>query len=138
MARLQSRSFLRDGLPVKDFLRDQVLQALAVLQQNGSVPESVPTGFVIERTRSKDHGDFAANAALLMSKAAGKKPRELAEALVGALPASAQIAKVEIAGPGFINFFLSPEAYRAQVRDVLAQGAAYGRSNAGGGKKVKI
>ena len=138
MARLQSRSFLRDGLPVKDFLRDQVLQALAVLQQNGSVPESVPTGFVIERTRSKDHGDFAANAALLMSKAAGKKPRELAEALVGALPASAQIAKVEIAGPGFINFFLSPEAYRAQVRDVLAQGAAYGRSNAGGGKKVQI
>ncbi|HVJ61312.1 MAG TPA: arginine--tRNA ligase [Tahibacter sp.] len=123
---------------MKDFLRDQVLQALAVLQQNGSVPESVPTGFVIERTRSKDHGDFAANAALLMSKAAGKKPRELAEALVGALPASAQIAKVEIAGPGFINFFLSPEAYRAQVRDVLAQGAAYGRSNAGGGKKVQI
>lgn len=123
---------------MKDFLRDQVLQALADLQRNGSVPESVPTAFVIERTRNKDHGDFAANAALLMSKAAGKKPRELAEALVGALPASAAIAKVEIAGPGFINFFLAPEAYRAQVRDVLAQGAAYGRNNAGGGKKVQI
>ncbi|MDC8014166.1 arginine--tRNA ligase [Tahibacter soli] len=123
---------------MKDFLRDQVLQALADLQRNGSVPESVPTAFVIERTRNKDHGDFAANAALLMSKAAGRKPRELAEALVGALPASPAIAKVEIAGPGFINFFLSPEAYRAQVRDVLARGAAYGRNDAGGGRKVQI
>ena len=123
---------------MKDFLRDQVLQALADLQRNGSVPESVPTAFVIERTRNKDHGDFAANAALLMSKAAGRKPRELAEALVGALPASPAIAKVEIAGPGFINFFLSPEAYRAQVRDVLAQGAAYGRNGTGGGRKVQI
>ena len=123
---------------MKDLLRDQVLQALAALQKNGSVPESVPTGFVVERTRNKDHGDFAVNAALLMSKAAGRKPRELAEALVAALPPSPQIAKVEIAGPGFINFFLSPEAYRAQVRDVLARGATYGRSDTGGGRKVQI
>ena len=123
---------------MKDYLRDQVLQALAQLQRSGSVPESVPPGFVIERTRNKEHGDFAANAALLMSKAAGMKPRDLAQALVGALPASAQIAKVEIAGPGFINFFLAPEAYRAQVRDVLAQGTTYGRSDTGGGRKVQI
>jgi arginyl-tRNA synthetase len=131
--------FIRTAhLSVKDLLRDQLLEALAVLQGNGSLPESVPTGFVIERTRSKEHGDFAANAALVLSKAARKKPRDLAQALVAALPASPSIAKVEIAGPGFINFFLSPEAYRAQVRDVLAQGATYGRNDTGGGRKVQI
>ncbi|UXI68621.1 arginine--tRNA ligase [Tahibacter amnicola] len=123
---------------MKDFLRDQVLQAVATLQRDGQVPTDVSTAFVIERTRSKDHGDFAANAALLMSKAAGKKPRDLAQALVNALPATDQIAKVEIAGPGFINFFLSPEAYRAQVRDILAAGRAYGRNDTGGGKAVQI
>lgn len=133
-----NRGFPRFGLPVKDFLRDQLLQALAALQRNGSVPAGIPTAFVIERTRNKDHGDFAANAALLMSKPAGMKPRDLAQALVAALPASAQVAKVEIAGPGFINFFLSPEAYRDQVRSILELGAAYGRNNAGEGRKAQI
>ena len=123
---------------MKDFLRDQLLQALAALQRNGSVPADVSTAFVIERTRNKDHGDFAANAALLLSKAAGQKPRDLAQALVAALPESSQVAKVEIAGPGFINFFLSPAAYRAQVRSVLELGAAYGRNDSGGGRKAQI
>ncbi|GMV27967.1 MAG: arginine--tRNA ligase [Rhodanobacteraceae bacterium] len=123
---------------MKDFLRDQLLQALAALQRSGSVPAGIPTGFVIERTRSKEHGDFAANAALLMAKAAGRPPRDLAQALVGALPASAQVAKVEIAGPGFINFFLSPAAYRAEVRTIHQIGRAYGRSNSGEGRKVQI
>nr|WP_305119184.1 arginine--tRNA ligase [Tahibacter harae] len=115
-----------------------MLQALAALQRNGSVPADVPTAFVIERTRNKEHGDFAANAALLLSKAAGQKPRDLAQALVAALPESSQVAKVEIAGPGFINFFLSPAAYRAQVRSVLELGAAYGRNDSGGGRKAQI
>jgi len=123
---------------VKDFLRDQLLQALAALQRNGSVPADIPTGFVIERTRSKEHGDFAANAALLMSKPAGMKPRDLAQALVGALPASAQVAKVEIAGPGFINFFLSPAAYRAELRQILELDQAYGRNASGENRKVQI
>ena len=123
---------------MKDFLRDQLLQALAALQRSGSVPADIPTGFVIERTRSKEHGDFAANAALLMSKPAGMKPRDLAQALVAALPASSQVAKVDIAGPGFINFFLSPAAYRAEVRSILEIGQAYGRNNSGDGRKVQI
>lgn len=123
---------------MKDFLRDQLLQALAALQRSGSVPADIPTGFVIERTRSKEHGDFAANAALLMSKPAGMKPRDLAQALVAALPASSQVANVEIAGPGFINFFLSPAAYRAEVRSILEIGQAYGRNNSGDGRKVQI
>lgn len=123
---------------MKDFLRDQLLQALAALQRSGSVPAGIPTAFVIERTRSKEHGDFAANAALLMAKAAGRSPRDLAQALVGALPATSQVAKVEIAGPGFINFFLSPAAYRAEVRTIHEIGQAYGRSNSGEGRKVQI
>lgn len=137
-ARLQSRLSSASASFVKDFLRDQLLQALAALQRNGSVPDPIPTAFTIERTRSKEHGDFAANAALLMSKPAGMKPRDLAQALVAVLPAAAQVAKVEIAGPGFINFFLSAEAYRAQVRSILELGAAYGRNNAGEGRKAQI
>ena len=68
---------------------------------------------------------------MLLAKPARKNPRAVAEALVAALPPSAQISKVEIAGPGFINFFLSPQAYHAEVRRVLDSGDVYG-SNANG------
>ena len=66
--------------------------------------------FVVERPKDRAHGDFASNAAMLLAKAARTNPRELAQALVAALPPSDDVAKVEIAGPGFINFRLAPGA----------------------------
>ena len=93
---------------------------------------------MIERTRNRDHGDFACNAAMLLAKPARRNPREVAQAIVAALPQSAEISKVEIAGPGFINFFLSPTAYHEEVRRVLAAAQEYGRNDAGAQRKMQI
>ncbi len=123
---------------MKEPLRQLVLQGLARLQEQAVLPADVGVPFVIERTRSKEHGDFATNAALLLAKPARKNPRALAEALVAALPKSEQIHKVEIAGPGFINFFLGATAYHDEVRRVLAEAEAYGRNASGAGKTVGV
>ena len=123
---------------MKDQLRDLVLDAIVALCADGTLPPGDAPVFVVERTKNREHGDFATNAALLLAKIGGKKPRDLAAALVAVLPANAAIAKVEIAGPGFINFFLSPAAYQSEVRAVLAAGATYGRGNAGGGRRAGV
>jgi arginyl-tRNA synthetase len=123
---------------VKDQLRRVVLQAITRLQADGILPPDSPASFVIERTRSREHGDFACNAALQLAKTARRKPRELAEALVAALPQTDQIAKVDVAGPGFMNFFCSPAAYHAEVRRVLAEARNYGRNDSGAQRKMLI
>ena len=124
---------------MKEALRDLVLQAIQTLQNDAVLPDGIDVpNFVIERARSREHGDFATNAAMLLAKPARAKPRELAEKLVAALPANTLIGKVEIAGPGFINFFLASGAYHAEVDRILAEGNAYGRSKTGAGKMVGV
>ncbi|WP_201315788.1 arginine--tRNA ligase [Dyella sp. EPa41] len=119
---------------MKEQLRELLLQALRTLQNDSTLPADLEVpSFVIERARNRDHGDFATNAAMLLAKPARAKPRELAEKLVAALPANTLAAKVEIAGPGFINFFLAPGAYHDEVRRIMAEGDAYGRSQTGKG-----
>jgi len=119
---------------VKEQLRELLLQALRTLQNDSTLPADLDVpSFVIERARNRDHGDFATNAAMLLAKPARTKPRELADKLVAALPANTLVAKVEIAGPGFINFFLAPGAYHDEVRRITAEGDAYGRSQSGKG-----
>nr|WP_218862529.1 MULTISPECIES: arginine--tRNA ligase [unclassified Rhodanobacter] len=120
-------------------MRELVLQAIKSLQNDTILPADLALpGFVIERARSREHGDFACNIAMLLAKPARAKPRELAEKLVAALPPSALVEKVEIAGPGFINFYLSPGAYHAEVRQIFDRGDAYGRSESGVGKTVGV
>jgi len=92
----------------------------------------------IERTREASHGDYSCNAAMRHAKAAGLKPRALAEAIVAALPADPAVAKVEIAGPGFINFHLSGEAYRAELGRVLDEAARYGTQAPGTKESVLL
>jgi len=123
---------------VKEQLFESVHHALRALHADGTLPAADAPAFVVERTKNRDHGDFATNVALLLAKAAGKKPRDLAAALVAALPARAEIAKVEIAGPGFINFFLSPAAYHREVHAVLERGAAYGHNDSGRGRTAGV
>ena len=124
---------------MKAQLRELVLQAIKSLQNDTVLPaDLVLPGFVIERARSREHGDFACNIAMLLAKPARAKPRELAEKLVAALPANALVEKVEIAGPGFINFYLAAGAYHAEVRQILDLGDAYGRSESGAGKTVGV
>jgi arginyl-tRNA synthetase len=92
----------------------------------------------LERTRDPGHGDFSSNVALVLAKPMGVQPRDLAARLVTALPASDLLARVEVAGPGFINFHLAPGAYLALVPQILEQGPAYGRSALGAGRRVQV
>ena len=124
---------------MKAQLRELVLQAIQTLQNDATLPADLAMpGFVIERARSREHGDFACNVAMLLAKPARIKPRELAEKLVAALPANALVAKVDIAGPGFINFHLGAGAYHAELRQILDRGDTYGRSRSGAGRTVGV
>jgi len=124
--------------PMKSEIADLVRAALQTLSEQGVLaPEQIREP-VIERARDAAHGDFATNAAMVNSKAAGMKPRDLAEKLVAAIPASGLLAGVSIAGPGFINFRLAGDAHLAVVSSILEQGQTYGCSDFGAGKKVQV
>nr|WP_298131832.1 arginine--tRNA ligase [uncultured Pseudoxanthomonas sp.] len=124
---------------MKASLRALIAQGIDALRSAGTLPADTATpDFVVERPKTREHGDFATNAAMLLAKAARSNPRAIATALVAALPASDDVAKVEIAGPGFINFHLSPGAYQREVTTALAQGAAYGRNDSGAGRTVGV
>jgi arginyl-tRNA synthetase len=92
----------------------------------------------IDLTKDKQHGDFATNIALILAKPLQKKPRDVAELILKNLPQSEKITKAEIAGPGFINFFLAPAAFHTVVPEILSAGKDYGRSKIGHGKKVLV
>lgn len=123
---------------MKNQIQQLVSQALNKIAEDGRLGDAPIPQPIIERTRDSRHGDFACNVALMLAKAARCKPRDLAEQLIAALPPSPVVAKVEIAGPGFINFTLAPDAYRAVISEVLNQGHDYGRSNLGQGKRVQV
>src|SRR5690606_19488986 len=129
----------RAKFPVKTLLNALVTQAIAGLRAAGTLPADVATpDFVVERPRERSHGDFSTNAAMLLARPARSNPRALAQALVAALPPSADIARVDIAGPGFINFHLAPAAYEREIARVLDLGAAYGRNDNGQGVRVGV
>jgi len=112
--------------------------ALDNLRQQGVVPAEIAPTIKVDPTRDKAHGDYATNLALMLAKPAGKPPRELADILLAALPESDAVQKVEIAGPGFINFFAATDAAAQVVRQVLEAGDAFGRNLAGQGQKVQV
>ncbi|MET1024985.1 MAG: arginine--tRNA ligase, partial [Pseudoxanthomonas sp.] len=124
---------------MKSELRALIAQGIDALRQAGTLPaETATPDFTVERPKTREHGDFATNAAMLLAKPARSNPRALAQALVQALPASDDIARVEIAGPGFINFHFSPAAYQREVVAALTQGQDYGRNTSGAGKTVGV
>jgi len=101
-------------------------------------PQAPATVVELDRPKSRDHGDFATNVALQLARHVGRKPREVADAIVKALPASGEIAHCDIAGPGFINFTLAAGARFAVVPEVLRAGAAFGRGDAFKGRKIMV
>ncbi|MDX1823087.1 MAG: arginine--tRNA ligase [Thiohalomonadales bacterium] len=123
---------------MKSRLSDLVATAIVRLQQDGSLPADLDLNIQIERTRDSSHGDFACNIALLLAKPVKAKPRDLAEKIVATLPACDEVEKVEIAGPGFINFFLNPDAISAVIPAILEAGEAFGHSTIGNDKKVQV
>lgn len=123
---------------MKTHLQLLISQALQGLQQQGQLPADLVPQVHLERTRDRTHGDFASNIAMTLAKIARRKPPDLAEQIVAALPASDHVARVEVAGPGFINFFLAPTAFHATISEILVWGEAYGRSDLGGGRQVQV
>ena len=124
---------------MKAQIKSLVDQGIEALRTAGTLPADATTpDFVIERPRDASHGDFSSNAAMTLAKAARSNPRQLAQALVDALPPDPAIAKVDIAGPGFINFHLAPAAWHGVVRAVHQAGDGYGRNRSGAEQTVGV
>ncbi|NZA26860.1 arginine--tRNA ligase [Luteimonas sp. SJ-92] len=124
---------------MKSQLRALIEQGIASLRASGTLPADLVTPeFVVERPKERSHGDFSTNAAMLLARQARGNPRALAQALVAAMEGGGLVSAIEIAGPGFINFRLAPEAWNRQLREVHARGADYGRSDSGGGRRAGV
>ena len=123
---------------MKQSLEELLLDAVDSLKDQGVLEPAIVANIQIERTRDPQHGDFSSNLAMTLSKKAGQKPRDLAQLIVGALPDSRVVAKVDIAGPGFINFHLNPQAQFSVIERVRMEKSEFGTSSIGDGKKVLI
>jgi arginyl-tRNA synthetase len=123
---------------LKNLIETLLQQALEALPETLVPGAARDVGIEVEQTRDKQHGDFASNLAMRLAKSARQNPRKLAEALVSSVPQSPVVARIEIAGAGFINFFLKDDAYHGEIGRVLEQGASYGRSKVGAGRRVQV
>jgi arginyl-tRNA synthetase len=123
---------------LKEHITQILATAVARLQADGTLPPDLTPDIRVERTREREHGDFASNLALTLARAARRPPRDLATQLVAAIEIGGHIRHVEIAGPGFINFFLAPAAWHAVIGEILASGNRYGRSTLGRGRRVQV
>ena len=116
-----------------------IADALETLKSDGTLPAGIDTSHVdLEPTRDAAHGDLASNAAMVLAKPAGKKPRDLAEALRALVEKHPLVASAEVAGPGFLNMRLQPAAWQQVVQAVLADGASYGRADLGKGEAINV
>jgi arginyl-tRNA synthetase len=123
---------------VKDELERLIAEALQTLVGTVLPQPADPAAISVERTRDAGHGDYATSVALKLARAARRPPREIAEAIRAALPASPLLARVEVAGAGFINFHLAPAAQSAVLAQVLEQAGRYGESTVGAGERVLV
>jgi arginyl-tRNA synthetase len=122
-----------------EHFRKRVIEALDHMAAAGELPPGTETArIVIEPPREAAHGDITTNAAMVLAKPAGLKPRDLAEKLAARLAALDEVAAADIAGPGFINLRLSDSFWRARLAEILGAGAAYGTSTLGGGVPVNV
>ncbi|WP_414897563.1 arginine--tRNA ligase [Rhodovulum sp. YEN HP10] len=120
-------------------LRALVIDCLDAMVAEGALPAGLDLSNVaVEPPRDAAHGDMATNAAMVLARPAGRKPRDIAEALAARLAADPRIASAEVAGPGFLNLRLAPAVWQGLVAKVLGQGADFGRSALGAGQKVNI
>lgn len=122
---------------MKDTIRQLIQHALASLVEDGTLPAGLSPDIQVETTKDRSHGDYASNIAMMLAKPAGLKPRDLATKLVAALPANPQVAKVEIAGPGFLNFF-QDQAWLAASLDAALRDDHLGVRKAGPAQRVAV
>ena len=123
---------------MKQIINDLIAQALHGLRQDSQLPPDLNINIQVTPAKDPGQGDFASNIALTLAKQAGMAPRVLADTIVARLPAQDSIDRVEVAGPGFINFFVSSATSHAVVQRILEQGDSYGASEQGQGQKVQV
>jgi len=123
---------------MKKTLETLISQALTTLQANGILDNTLNPTIHVERTRDSSHGDFATNIALVLAKSAKTNPRQLAQQLIEAMPANDIVSKIELAGAGFINFFIDANAQYQIISTIHQQGNQFGLSQIGSGKKVQV
>ncbi|MBB71720.1 MAG: arginine--tRNA ligase [Legionellales bacterium] len=123
---------------MKKTLADLVKAALDKLVADGTLTGPLPASIQIEHTRDKQFGDFACNIAMMLAKPAKRNPRELAQAIIDNLPDNAGIEKIEIAGPGFINFYLTDTALHSIIEEILLAKADYGKQSFGDNQKINV
>lgn len=123
-----------------DQLSETIVDVLEALVADGAItlPDGVPTQVTVERPRQKGHGDYATNVALQLAKRAGTNPRAFADLVAERLRASAGVAEVEVAGPGFLNVTVEAGAQGQVAADIVAAGEAYGSSDAFAGEKINL
>ena len=122
---------------MKAHLTELLAQAAKSLTQNADFDAS-NLAIQLERPKNKDHGDFSTNLAMLLAKPLRQNPRAIAESLIKALPTSAYVEKVEIAGAGFVNFYLGANAKQAVIGLIAAQGEKFGHNTIGQNRKVQV
>ncbi len=128
--------FARRSMPSTHPIKDLLVRLLG--EALNTVAPDTPASVDIERPKNASHGDFSCNVAMQLARALKKNPRELAQHILNELPASPLVARTEIAGAGFINFHLAPAAWHGIVPRIRAEGAAYGRGDAGQGQRVLV
>ena len=119
-------------------LRQGVAVACAQAMAAGTLPEAELPDFVIETPKDEKNGDFSTNLAMQLTRILRQNPRKIAEAIVGGIDLPGLVERVEIAGPGFINFYLVPGWLNRVLPAIQEEDADYGKSNAGGGERVQV
>ena len=124
---------------MKSLLQEHIRSALSACFSSGTLSSGVVPDFTVEVPAQPEHGDLATNAAMLMARAEKRAPRQIAEVLIAALePQDGPWSRIEIAGPGFINFFLKPDCWYGVLDRIMEQGSAFGRTGIGQGKRVQV
>ncbi|MFK5950777.1 MAG: arginine--tRNA ligase [Methylococcales bacterium] len=123
---------------MKQKLETLLQHAITCLKSEAILDQEIAPQIIIERTKDSRHGDFATNLALSLAKPVKTNPRQLAEKIISLLPTDPAVAKVEIAGPGFINFFITADSQFQIIEQIHTAGKNYGSSKIGAGKKVQV
>ena len=119
--------------------REIIERILADLSAAGDIPADLPVDRIsVEPPRDASHGDISTNVAMVLSKPAGMKPRDLAEIVAARLEEAPGVEGVDVAGPGFVNLRLSGSFWQSQIGEILKQGVSYGDSQSGAGRKVNV
>ncbi len=123
---------------IRDVIAQRIADAVEAAQRSGAIPTADVPGVALDRPQDPDHGDFASSLPLRLAKQARMAPLAIAEALVEHVAGGDPVGRVWAAPPGFVNVALSPAWLQRQVDDVLAQGAAFGDTQTGGGRSVQV